>query len=95
MPEAVIPKPRPPAPQLIDEQRVQAQGIRRLSSKHLTLYTDLPLDEEIQALPEAFDQAYPQWRDYFHLTAPEKTSPARYRPLDEGRFQVPRRGLAA
>ena len=26
----------------LDEERIQAHGIRKLSGKHLTLYTDLP-----------------------------------------------------
>jgi hypothetical protein len=51
----------------IDEAKVEAQGIRKLAGEHLTLYTDLPLDDEIESLPEAFDQAYPQWRSYFGL----------------------------
>lgn len=59
------------APPVIDEARVAAQGIRKLTSEHLTLYTDLPLDDEIQALPDAFDQAYPQWRAYTGLAARE------------------------
>ncbi|HVW39003.1 MAG TPA: hypothetical protein VHB99_16930, partial [Pirellulales bacterium] len=57
----------PAAPPPIDEDRVAAQGIRKLASEQLTLYTDLPLDAEIKSLPEQFDQAYPQWRKYFGL----------------------------
>lgn len=63
-PTAIKPDPaeRPPA---VDEDRVAAHGIRKLSAKHLTLYTDLPADDEIDRLPELFDQAYPQWCEYF------------------------------
>lgn len=56
-----------PAPPPIDEDRVAAQGIHKLSSQYLTLYTDLPLDDEIKALPGEFDQAYPQWREHLGL----------------------------
>lgn len=55
----------------IDEDRVAAQGIRKLASEHLTLYTDLPLDDEIKALGDAFDQAYPQWLAYTGFAARE------------------------
>ncbi len=49
----------------IDEAKIQAAGIRKLAGKHLTLYTDLAADAEIDALPEVFDQAFLQWCDYF------------------------------
>jgi len=57
------------APQLlaqvpgVDESRIGAAGIRKLESKHLTLYTDLPADAEVDQLPAIFDQAVPQWAD--------------------------------
>ncbi|MBI3838621.1 MAG: hypothetical protein HY288_11900 [Planctomycetia bacterium] len=40
-------------------------GIRQLASKHLALYTDLPSQPEIDALPTLFDQAFGQWCAYF------------------------------
>jgi hypothetical protein len=49
----------------IDESRVRAAGIRKLESKRLTLYTDLPPSAAVEELPEAFDQAFPQWCAYF------------------------------
>ena len=55
----------------IDESKVRAAGIRRLDGKHLTLYTDLPPGEEIDALPGIFDLAFPQWCDYFGLKPSE------------------------
>lgn len=55
----------PPDLPPVDEQRVAAQGIRKLSGKRLTLYTDLPPDEDIAALPDLFEQAFPQWCRYF------------------------------
>jgi hypothetical protein len=52
-------------PRPIDEARVQAAGIRKLPGKYLTLYTDLPANADIDQLPALFEQAYPQWCDYF------------------------------
>ncbi|HEV3023982.1 MAG TPA: hypothetical protein VGX76_16015 [Pirellulales bacterium] len=40
-------------------------GIRQVTSKHLTLYTDLGTDDEIDALGDYFDQAFAQWCAYF------------------------------
>lgn len=42
-----------------------ATDIRQVASKHLTLYTDLPSGEEIDALPGYFDQAFAEWCAYF------------------------------
>jgi hypothetical protein len=49
----------------IDEAAAQSQGIRKLAGRHLTLYTDLPAEPEIDRLPAVFDQAVPQWAEYF------------------------------
>jgi len=51
----------------INEGLVRAAGIRKLSSKRLTLYTDMPSSPEIDILPEMFDQAFPQWCEYFGI----------------------------
>ena len=54
----------------INAARLKAAGIRRLPvAEHLILYTDLPSSPEIDALPELFDQAFPQWCKYFHVNA--------------------------
>ena len=53
------------APRQVDDARARAAGIRKLTSKHLVLYTDLPSDPEIDQLPAVFDQAVPQWAAYF------------------------------
>jgi hypothetical protein len=51
-----------------DDASANSQGaIRRLTSEHLTLYTDLPSSPEVDALPELFDQAFPQWCEYFGI----------------------------
>ena len=51
----------------IDERKVAAARIRKLPGKHVTLYTDLPPGEEIDCLPEVFDQAFAQWCEYLHV----------------------------
>ena len=51
----------------IDEAKVAAAGIRKLSGKHLTIYTDLPADPAVDELPKVFDLALPQWTRYFEL----------------------------
>lgn len=53
----------------LDEERIQAHGIRKLSGKHLTLYTDLPPHPAIEELPKVFDLAIPQWIAYFDVSA--------------------------
>jgi hypothetical protein len=49
----------------IDEGEARSAGIRKIVGQRLTLYTDLPASPEIDSLPALFDQAYPQWCDYF------------------------------
>jgi len=54
------------APQ-VDADRVAAAGLRKLEGRHLTLYTDVPSQPEVDELPAVFDQAVPQWAAYFNL----------------------------
>ena len=54
----------------IDDARAAAAGIRKLPGKRLTLYTDLS-GEEIDRLPEVFQQAFPQWCRYFGVKEDE------------------------
>jgi hypothetical protein len=56
---------------LIHETRTAAAGIRKLTGKHLTIYTDVPAAPAIEELPHVFDLAVPQWLEYFELD--EKT----------------------
>ncbi|HEV3005546.1 MAG TPA: hypothetical protein VGX78_13865 [Pirellulales bacterium] len=63
------------APREIDEARAKAHGIRKLTGRTLTLFTDLPADPEVERLPEWFDQALPQWTHYFG--APAETGATR------------------
>jgi hypothetical protein len=45
----------------------QSGEIRKLASRHLVLHTDLPPSAEVDRLPTVFDQAVPQWADYFGI----------------------------
>jgi hypothetical protein len=51
----------------IDQVRAAAAGIRKLQSRHLVLYTDLPASPEIDSLPATFDAAVPLWAAYFGI----------------------------
>jgi hypothetical protein len=62
--EDVLPAPNPPPP--VDAGKIAAAGIRTLSGKHVTLYTDLPAGE-VDELPAVFDAAVPLWCEYFHI----------------------------
>ncbi|HEV3020978.1 MAG TPA: hypothetical protein VGX76_00865 [Pirellulales bacterium] len=53
------------APREIDEARAKAHGIRKLTGRTMTLFTDLPADLEVDRLPDWFDRAVPQWTRYF------------------------------
>ena len=58
----------------VDDARAAAAGIRKLSGRRLTLYTDMPPGKEIEQLPKLFDQAFPQWCKYFHLDAAKRSN---------------------
>ncbi|MBT4692137.1 MAG: hypothetical protein HOB73_02200 [Planctomycetaceae bacterium] len=55
----------------LDPEKILAQGIRTIQGKHLTLYTDMPANADIQSLPKIVELAMPQWCEYFNI-APEK-----------------------
>lgn len=63
--------------QPIDEARAQSAGIRKLTSKHLVLFTDAPASAAVDRLPAEFDLAVPKWAAYFGVD-PAKT--ANWRP---------------
>jgi hypothetical protein len=50
----------------IDDAKAAASGIRKISGKRLTLYTDMD-GAEIDRMPEIFEQAFGQWCEYFHV----------------------------
>ena len=45
--------------------RADDSGIRQITSKHLTLFTDVPANDEVDSLANYFDQAFGQWCGYF------------------------------
>jgi hypothetical protein len=53
--------------QTVDESRAGSVGIRKIASRHLLLYTDVPSGVEVDKLPAVFDQAVPQWAEYFGI----------------------------
>ena len=59
--------PRLGLPLRIDNERVAANGIRRLDGKHILLYTDVRDRGEIDELVAVFDQAVNQWCQYFSV----------------------------
>ena len=73
----------------VDDQRVAAWGIRKISSQHLDLYTDLPADPAVDELPHVFDLAVPQWCDYFDVdpTLAKTWRMAAYLINDKARFE--------
>ncbi|MGY8771483.1 MAG: hypothetical protein ACKVH8_23970 [Pirellulales bacterium] len=50
-----------------DLAKLSVAGIRTISGKHLTLYTDLPATAELEAFPALFDAVFPIWCSYFHV----------------------------
>lgn len=60
----------PPARQL-DPQRLSRAGLQTVSGDHLTLVTDLPIDDEIGRLPAVFDAAVPLWGARFGVAQPD------------------------
>ncbi|NLX95045.1 MAG: hypothetical protein GXY83_02595 [Rhodopirellula sp.] len=73
----------------IDEARAAAVGIRKLVGKRLTLFTDLTPRPEIESLPAAFEQAFPQWCEYFSVDPAEYTDwfMVGFLMQDKSRFQ--------
>jgi hypothetical protein len=74
--------------QPVDEARAQSAGIRKLTSKHLVLYTDAPNSKGVDNLPADFDKAVPLWAAYFGID-PAKTAdwqPRAFLVTDRRRF---------
>jgi len=53
----------------LDEGKIRAAGIRKLTGKAIALYTDLPAAAEIDELPQVFDAAVSAWCHYFGVDA--------------------------
>ena len=56
-------------PRQVNSRRASLAGIRKISGRHLTLYTDLPASPEVDRLPAVFDAAVPQWGEYFGIAS--------------------------
>lgn len=52
---------------IVDPKRAADRGVRKLESRHLTLWTDLPESTGIDTLPDLFDQAVPQYASWFQV----------------------------
>lgn len=67
-----------------------AAGIRQILSGHLTLFTDLPSNEEVDTLGDVFDQAFGQWCAYFGVDAQQQRAwrVRGYLMKSRGRFQA-------
>jgi hypothetical protein len=57
-----------PSSRVVDEARARAAGLRKLSGQHLVLYTNVKSSPAVDELPAVFDQAVPQWADYFGIS---------------------------
>lgn len=59
------------------------------SSQHLTVVTDLPIDDEIRQLPGIFDNAMNRWCEFFDMPAAKCTDwhATMYVMLDRARFR--------
>ena len=51
----------------IDEARAAAAGIRKLTGKHLVLFTDVAMDPSVAELPAVFDAAFALWCGHLGL----------------------------
>ncbi len=49
----------------INDAKAAAAGIRKLTGKHITIYTDVPAAEDVDELPRVFDLAIAPWCQYF------------------------------
>ena len=54
-------------PRSVDESRAAAAGIRKLTGRHITIYTDLAADQHVNQLTNVFDTAVPQWAEFFSV----------------------------
>ncbi len=68
--DLVTPAPMPgefPPPPRIDDAKAKAAGLRKLTGKHVTIYTDVPAANDVDDLPQVFDAAVPLWCEYFKV----------------------------
>jgi len=65
--------PNPAAAVPVNEALIASAGIRKLTGRHVVIYTDLAASPAVDELPQVFDQAVPQWAEYFSIPH-DKTS---------------------
>lgn len=78
----------PPNASFGQESRIP-EGFRRVTGKYLDIVTDLPIDDELRALPLVFEKAMPVWCASFGI-APNDVAQwhaEAFIMLDRGRFQ--------
>lgn len=51
----------------VDEAKVAAHGIRKLTGKHVEIFTDIPKSSGVDQIPRVFDLAVPLWAKYFAI----------------------------
>jgi hypothetical protein len=68
----------------------ESSGIRKLSGKYITIFTDVPSSPDVDGLPAVFDAAVPRWAEYFGVDlATKKPWQARgYLIGDRRRFEA-------
>ena len=73
----------------IDDDRVTAMGIRKLTGQYITMYTDIRDNKDIDDFCNVFDQAMPQWCKIFDISE-ESVAPLKMTVivmLEEERFE--------
>jgi hypothetical protein len=53
----------------VDEQRAASAGVRKITGKHLVLFTDVRPEASVDELCRVFDLAFPQWCEQLGLDA--------------------------
>jgi hypothetical protein len=65
LPAFSVAESQPPSAPAKPPNGVESSGIRKLSGKYITIFTDVPSSPEVDGLPAVFDAAVPQWAEYF------------------------------
>lgn len=85
--EDINPRVQPAMP--VNRQLTEANGLRVIEGKHITIFTDVPTRDSIDQLPAIFDAAVPQWCEYFEVDV-ETTKPWKMQAFlirDKERFE--------
>lgn len=65
-------------------------GFERVTGEYIDVITDMPLNDELRALPQVFDAAMPQWCEEFGVALEEVATwrVEAFIMLDRGRFEM-------